>query len=115
MRGVRGDGKEEKGKEGGKELRQHAAVGATPFLELPVEGWRAYRNGGRGGSAGGLMIYLDRGGTCASQPLMEAITLPAHWRLNSGKKDKSMASRKINIGLLLRDISPVQLMIFRLE
>lgn len=49
---VRGGGKEEKGKEGGKEPRQRAVVGATPFLELPAEGWRAYRNGGRGGSAG---------------------------------------------------------------
>lgn len=58
---VRGGGKEEKGKDGGKELRQRAGVGATPFLELPAEGWRAYRNGGRGGSAGGLMIYLDPG------------------------------------------------------
>lgn len=39
VRGVRGGGKEEKGKEGGKELRQHAAVGAAPFLELPAEGY----------------------------------------------------------------------------
>lgn len=53
MRGVRGGGKEEKGKEGGKELRQHAAVGAAPFLELPAEGWRAYRNGGCGAGEGG--------------------------------------------------------------
>lgn len=46
---MRGGGEEEKGKEGGKEQRQRAAVGATPFLELPVEGWQAYRNGGGGG------------------------------------------------------------------
>lgn len=38
-------GKKRKGKEGGKEL---AVVGATLVLELPAEGWRAYRNGGRG-------------------------------------------------------------------
>lgn len=43
---VRGGGKEEKEKKGGKEPRQHAVVGVTPFLELPAEGWRAYRNGG---------------------------------------------------------------------
>lgn len=41
------------------------------------------------------------GGTCASQPLMAAITLPAYGRLNPEKKDKCVASRKINIRLLL--------------
>lgn len=58
---MRGGGKEEKRKKGGKESRQQTVVGATPFLELPAEGWRAYRNDGRRGSAGGLMIYLDPG------------------------------------------------------
>lgn len=42
-------GEGEKGKEDGKKPWQRAAVGATPFLELPAEGWRAYSNGGWGG------------------------------------------------------------------
>lgn len=96
---VRGGGKEEKGKEGGKEPRQRAVVGATPFLELPAEGWRAYRNGGRGGISRSPHDLFRPGGTCASQPLMAAITLPTHWCLNPEKKDKSVASRKINIRL----------------
>lgn len=35
---ARGGGREEKGKESGKEPRHHAAVGAAPLLEFPVEG-----------------------------------------------------------------------------
>lgn len=113
VRGAEGEGgKEEKGKEGGKEPQRW---GLPPFLELPAEGWRAYRNGGRGGISRRPHDLFTPGGTCASQPLMAAITLPTHRRLTPEKKDKSVASRKMNIGLLLRDISPVQLMIFRLK
>lgn len=37
-RKARGGGREEKGKESGKEPRHHAVVGAAPLLEFPVEG-----------------------------------------------------------------------------
>lgn len=114
MEEVRGGGKEEKGKEGGKEPRQR--WGLAPFLELPAEGWRAYRNGGRGGGISRRPHDLFRpGGTCASQPLMAAITLPSHRCSTPERKDKSVASRGINIRPLLGEISPVQLMIFRFK
>lgn len=93
-------------REGGREGSEEAARsggGYPPLLELPAEGWRAYRSGGRrGGGISRRPHDLFRpGGTCASQPLMAAITLPAHWCLNSEEKDKSVASRKINIRLPL--------------
>lgn len=106
---MRGGGKEEKGKEGGRKPRkprQHAAaavvvVGATPFSGAPRgrDGGHTgmVKKGRRGGISSRPHDLFRPGGTCASQLLMAAITLPTHWCLNSEKKDKSAASRKINM------------------
>lgn len=62
MRGAEGKvRKERKRRRAGRSRGSTQRWGLPPCLELPAEGWRAYRNGGRGGSAGGLMIYLDPG------------------------------------------------------
>lgn len=73
---------------------------------------------GRGGAdlQEGLMIYLDPGGTCASQTLMAAVTLPARTVHRIQKsKDKSTACREMYVWPLLGDISPVRLMNFRAQ
>lgn len=55
---MRCGGKEEKGKEGGKE----PSGGGCPLSSsLRRDGGRTGTVGGRGGSAGSLMIYLDPG------------------------------------------------------
>lgn len=110
---MRGGGKEEKGKEGGKEPRQRGG-GGYPLSGAPCGGMAGIQEWWEGGIGRRPHDLFRPGGTCASQPLMAAITLPTHRRLTPEKKDKSVASRKINIRLPLREISPVQLMIFRL-
>lgn len=42
-------GKKKKRKEDGKEPRQRVEAGVSPALAFPVEGCRAYGNGGRRG------------------------------------------------------------------
>lgn len=89
MRGGEGKVRRARREREGRREGAEAVVGATPFLELPAEGWRAYRNGG-GGAIRGSHDLFRPGGTCASQPLMAAITLPTHRCLNPEKKDKSV-------------------------
>lgn len=62
------------------------------------------------------MIYLDPGGTCASQTL-DGCRHPAnpHGARIQKSKDKSAARRKIYVQPLLGDISPVRLMNFRAQ
>lgn len=82
---VRGGGREEKGKEDGKEQRQHAVVGAG----APCGGMAGIQEWWKEGISRRPHDLFRPGGTCASQPLMAGITLPTRWCLNPDKKKKT--------------------------
>ena len=93
---VRGGGKEQEARRAGRNRGSTQRWGLPPSLELPAEGWRAYRNGG--GRVGGGISRTPHdlfrpGGTCASQPLMAAITLPTYWCLNQENKRQTRGKR----------------------
>ncbi|KAK5867748.1 hypothetical protein PBY51_012212 [Eleginops maclovinus] len=69
--------------------------GLPPFLELPAEGWRAYRNGGKGEISRRPHDLFRPGGTCASQTLMAAITLPTHMCLTL-RKERPICGKREN-------------------
>ena len=94
-----------KGKYGGaRKQRKEGRVGRSkgsmrwwaipPFLELPMEGIQAHRNGSGRGSAGGLMIYLDPGHLC--QSTTDVIALPNPLILDSYEKETNRWQTETN-------------------
>lgn len=110
-----GEGRRERTeKEEGREgVKAANSGGGYPLSGAPCGGMAGIQERWKGGISRRPHDLFRPGGTCASQPLMAAITLPTHWCLNPEKKDKSVGWWKINICLLLGEISPVRLMNFR--
>lgn len=90
-------------REGGREGADAGrSGGGYPLSGAPYGGMAGIQEWCKGGGISRRPHDLFRpGGTCASQRLMAAITLPTHRCLNPAKKDKSVASREINIRPLL--------------